>query len=148
VRVLVLVPILVASAGCRSVSISPQELQAVHSAEVFVARNGYTTAGHPKDLPVQPVEIFDGLSSDQELIDQRQGQLKPNAIGVEDKDRDVYWVYFESIGRPHSPRIVVVADGEAFQVFHMSYGRPDRSMKRLPQPNTPPNTSLERTRDR
>jgi hypothetical protein len=94
------------------------------------------------------VEIFDGLSSDQELIEQRRGQLEPSALGIEDKGEGVYWVYFASVGRPNSPRIVAVANGEAFQVFHMSYGRPSRAMKRLPYRETPPNTSLERTRER
>jgi hypothetical protein len=121
---------------------------AVRSAEAFVARNGYTTAGHPSDFPVQAVQIFDVFLSDQELIEQRRGLLEPKAIGVEDKDEAAYWVYFESIGQPHKPRIVAVADGEAFQVFHMSYGRPDRSMKRLPHHKAPPNKSLERTRER
>jgi hypothetical protein len=148
VRVLPTILLLVAITGCQSVVISASELEAVRAAEALVTRSGYTIAGHPTDLPVQPVEIFDGLSSDQELIDQRRGQLVPNALGVEDRGEGVYWVYFESIGRPHSPRIVAVAGGEAFQVFHMSYGPPGQAMKRLPHREAPPNTSLERTRER
>ncbi len=145
-RALALLVILVSSSGYQSVLISPPELEAERVAEDFVARNGYTSAGHPKDLRVKAVEIFDGLSSDRELIEQRRGQRGPNAIGVEDRGGDVYWVYFESIGRPDKPRIVAVIDGEAVQVFHMSYGKPGRAMKRLHRRTPPPNKSLERSR--
>jgi len=142
-----MIPVLLAIVACQSVGIPAVELEAVHSAEAFVLRNGYTNAGHPEDLPVLAVEIFDGFSTDQELLEQRRGQLEPQAIGVEDRGEGAYWVYFKSIGSPDRPRIVAVADGEAFQVFHMSYGKPGRAMKRLPRRKSPPNTSLERTRD-
>jgi hypothetical protein len=148
VRVLPTILLLAVVAGCQTVVVSEPELQAVRAAEALVTRSGYTVAGHPKDLPVQPVEIFDGMSSDQELIDQRRGQLVPSALGIEDRGEGVYWVYFESLGRPDSPRIVAVANGEAFQVFHMSYGRPGKAMKPLPHHKAPPNKSLERTRER
>ena len=144
VGVLASILLLVATSGCRSVVVSAPELEAVRAAEAFVVRNGYTSGGHPKDLPVQAAEIFDVFLSDQELIERRRGELESSALGVEDRGEGAYWVYFESIGRPGYPRIVAVENGEAIQVFHMSYGQPSRAMKLLPKSKAPADKSLDR----
>ena len=111
--------------GCASMAareLTRQEQEAVRVAEAFVSRNGYTAAGHPADLPVQRVSIFDALESDDELIKSRKGLLGARAIAVEQKDPNVFWVYFPETGHKDSPRIVFVRDGEAQQLFHQSYG--------------------------
>ena len=41
----------------------------------FLSRNGYTEAGHPDGLPVQHVSLWDGLSTEDELIELRRGSL-------------------------------------------------------------------------
>ena len=125
--------LLITLTSCQTIEISALEAKAVQAAEAFIVRNGYVAAGHPKDLPVQHVEIFDGFASDAELIEQRKGELRPSAIGIEHKDEGVYWVYFATIGRPNHPRIVVVKDGKAWQLFHQSYGPPGPQMKRIPR---------------
>ena len=138
--------VVAALTACATLEISSSEAEAVQVAEAFVDRNGYTNAGHPERVPVQHVEIFDGLASDAELVERRRGQLEPDAIGIEDKGEGVYWVYFATIGRPNHPRIVVVQDGRAWQVFHQSYGPPGSEMKRIPRRQAMPNKTIEPTR--
>ena len=41
----------------------------------FLLRNGYTEAGHPADLPVQHVSLWDGMSTDQEIKKSRKASL-------------------------------------------------------------------------
>ena len=41
----------------------------------FLARHGYTDAGHPDGLPVQHVSLWDGLSTEDELRKSRRGSL-------------------------------------------------------------------------
>ena len=128
-------------AGCASVPagpLPPSEAKAIQAAETFVARNGYTVSGHPPDLPVLRVEIFDFLSSDTELIKNRKGELGPAAIAVQAFDDATYWVYFPTLGDPENPRIVFVKNGEPQQVFHQSYGPPGKKARRLPPPGGAP----------
>ena len=145
-KVLLLALFLMILTSCKVLEISPSEAQAVQAAQAFVARNGYSSSGHPNNLPVQHVEIFDGIASDAELIEQRRGMLEPNAIGIEDKGQGAYWVYFATTGRSDHPRIVVVEDGKAWQVFHQSYGPPGPQMKRIPRRPVTPNKTMEPTR--
>jgi hypothetical protein len=115
-----------------------QELEAVRLAEAFVLRNGYTVAGHPADLPVQRVSIFDVLESDDELIKSRKGLLEAHAIAVEQRAPDAFWVYFPEAGHKDSPRIVYVSGGEALQLFHQSYGPPSKKVVPVASPSAPP----------
>jgi hypothetical protein len=50
--------------------LTASEHDAIEVAEDYVERNGYTTAGHPKDLPVLPNDIMDALArSEEDLLD-------------------------------------------------------------------------------
>ena len=49
--------------------------EAESSLAQFLSRNGYTEAGHPDELPVQHVSLWDGLSTEDELKKIRKGSL-------------------------------------------------------------------------
>ena len=136
--------------GCASITargLTPRESEAVRVAETFVVRHGYTVAGHPPNLPVQRVSIFDVFRSDDELVKERKGLLEARAVAVENKGGNVFWVYFPEIGQSDSPRIVFVRDWEAEQLFHQSYGPPSRKAVPVPPPSAPSNNSFKVTPD-
>jgi hypothetical protein len=73
------------------------ELHAIEVAERFVERHGYTSAGHPKDLPVLENDIMDRLAGSEEgLLQMRRGTLKAEAFGVSAVGGG-FLVFFESI---------------------------------------------------
>lgn len=77
--------------------VTDSELQAIQIAEQFIERNGYTLAGHPKDLPVLRNDIMDPLvGSAEDLKEMRRGTLQAKAFGVRSVDSGVL-VFFESI---------------------------------------------------
>ena len=124
--------------GCSSLNtraLNSQQQDAVRAAEAFVVRNGYTAAGHPANLPVQRVSIYDAFHSDEELIKSRKGLLETHAIAVEQKTSEAIWVYFPEVGQKDTPRIVLVSNGKAIQLFHQSYGPPSRKAIPVAPPN-------------
>ena len=134
---------LLALLGCRSAptrGLTSKELQAIQAAEWFVVRNGYTEAGHPANLPVQHVSIFDVFETDQELIKNRKGLLQSCAIAVKRVKHNAFWVYFPETDAK-DPRIVYVYGGEAEQLFHQSYGPVDSKAKQVATPCIPPDVS-------
>jgi hypothetical protein len=77
--------------------LTASELRAIDVAEKFVERNGYTSAGHPNDLPVLPNDIMDSLAgSEERLLEMRKGTLEARAFGVRSVGSG-FRVFFESI---------------------------------------------------
>jgi hypothetical protein len=54
---------------------TPELREAESSLDQFLARHGYTEAGHPDGFPVQHVSLWDGLSTEDELKEIRMGSL-------------------------------------------------------------------------
>ena len=77
--------------------LTASELRAIEVAEKFVERNGYTSAGHPNDLPVLQNDIMDPLAGSEEgLLEMRRGTLQARALGVSSMGPG-FRVFFESI---------------------------------------------------
>jgi hypothetical protein len=100
------------------------EIAAVKAAETFIERHGYTAAGHPPNWPVEVAEVLDPLSTPEELVKDRKGQLENNAFGVARvhndswSPKDAYYVYFHTLGDAAGFRAVLVQEGKAVQVVH------------------------------
>jgi hypothetical protein len=90
----------------------------VRAAEAFIARHGYSAAGHPPNLPVEVAEVLDPLSTPEQLVKDRKGQLENNAFGVAGAGNDAYYVYFHALGNASDFRAVLVQHGKAVQVVH------------------------------
>lgn len=92
--------------------LTASELRAIDIAEGFVERNGYTSAGHPKDLPVLHNDILDSLAgSIEDVLEMRRGTLQPRAFVVNSAGPGIT-VFFESIP-PGTYRAVEVSEGHA-----------------------------------
>ena len=77
--------------------LTASELHAIDVAEKFVERNGYTSAGHPEDLPVLQNDIMDPfVGSEDLLLEMRRGTLQAEAFGVSSVGPG-FLVFFESI---------------------------------------------------
>jgi hypothetical protein len=120
-RIASLSVIAVLGAGCfamRMHTLSPREVTAVASAEAFIARHGYTAAGHPPDQPVQNVEVLDPVASETELVRWRRDTLEPHAFGIAQIDSRAYYVLFHRTHSDPGFRAVLVQDSAAVQVVH------------------------------
>ena len=84
------------------VPVTPWEREAISIAETFVVRNGYTAAGHPKDLPVLANDIMDFGPAD-EIAESRRNTVQPRAVGIVGVPGLWYSVLFEYTRPP--PRI-------------------------------------------
>jgi hypothetical protein len=96
------------------------ELHAIEIAEGFVERNGYTSTGHPKDLPVLQNDIMDPLAgSIDSLLEMRRGTLQSRAFSVSSAGPGIT-VFFESIPpRNHGPyRAVEVGNEGHAEIVH------------------------------
>lgn len=113
-----LLAMLVACAPVRDRPLYRRELSAVHSAEAFIARHGYTEAGHPANLPVENAEVLDSISTREQLVEWRKGTLQSKAFGIAQARNGAYYVYFHRLKDPSSFRAVLVEDGNAVQVAH------------------------------
>jgi hypothetical protein len=114
--------------------LTEEERQSIASAETFVVRNGYTTAGHPAGLPVQNVEVLDVLATSDELTEWRRGTLRSRAFGIVRAAPSAYYVLFDrlavasenevptAVEEQHAGhkefRAVLVQHAEAVQVVH------------------------------
>lgn len=98
------------------------ENKAIEQAEIFVARNGYSTKGHPPNLPILRVEIMDVFFTDDELKKKRQNTLEDKAFGVAvepSKTPGSYYILFHKIGGGVGDfRAVLVEHSEAVQMVH------------------------------
>lgn len=81
----------------RELPLTAAERHAIQVAETFVARNGYTEAGHPEDQPVLINDIWDGLYSPEGLKEMRRGTVQATALGVRYQPPHSFLVYFDSI---------------------------------------------------
>lgn len=111
---------LASCAATRSDQLSEKEILAVGSAEEFIARHGYTAAGHPSDLPVEKVESMDIVAEPEQLVEWRRNTLERDAFGITPClcDTDAYYVFFHRIHHADGFRGVLVQDGQAVQVVH------------------------------
>ena len=90
-------------AGCSAEnrrSLEPGAMEAAAKAEQFVARHGFTTAGHPAGLPVERVSLYDGLFGKEETLAGRKGLLQPRAVCVRRLPEGDYSVMFKSAKEP------------------------------------------------
>ena len=118
---LALIAITLALSACASLGnrqLSGTEIAAVQSAETFIARHGYTAAGHSQNLPVENVEVLDLLSSREELVKWRRASLEPRAFGIAQAAPGVSWVLFHRLGDNTEFRAVRVEGTSAVQVVH------------------------------
>ncbi|WP_440223826.1 hypothetical protein ACQQ2N_01105 [Dokdonella sp. MW10] len=94
---------------------------AIELAETFVRRNGYTTAGHPADLPVLQNDIMDSLAgSEANLLATRKGTLQAEARGIKYMGF-YYMVFFDTAaGRPSGGayRTLVVGMNGDVEMMH------------------------------
>jgi hypothetical protein len=147
IRIAILIAALAISA-CAAVPVTSNDKSAwaaVTAAETFVARNGYTSAGHPQDQPVVGTEIFDMLSGTKELIASRKNTLEQQSFGLRPVPGDnSYYVLFRMIHDPTQCRIVLVQNGEAIQMLHDPI--PIKSQRWQPVHRAaPPNNSFKPT---
>ena len=96
---------------------------AARQAEQFIARHGFTDAGHPTDLPVENVSIYDMLRSRAELVAQRKGSLHPQAACVRSDDKVRYSVLFQSTRHPQDYFFVAFNPDAAPYVGHQPVSR-------------------------
>ena len=117
---LILILLAVSCSTSRVRSLNARELQAVSAAEAFVARHGYTDAGHPPDMPVENVEVLDPLATPEELVEWRRATLEAKAFGVaKGDDGDYFYVLFHRLNDSEAGfRAVLVQGTEAVQVVH------------------------------
>ena len=141
----ILVAALASCVSAPSKNLSAEEIRAVRSAEAFIARHGYTAGGHPKDLPVENVEVLDPVASPEDLVAWRRNTLEATAFGVTpcECEEDAFYVFFHRVNDSSGFRGVLVEKGEATQVVHSVL-----KLDGWPWKPVPPNTSLERTRER
>jgi len=86
-------------AGCFAANqkpLAPGAMQAVAKAEKFVVRHGFTAAGHPPGLPMEPISLYDGLFGKEETVAKRKDLLKPRAVCVRSLAEVGHSVLFES----------------------------------------------------
>ena len=98
--------------------LSAEEVAAVTAAESFIARHGYTSAGHPADQPVQDVELLDFGMSDADLVRRRRDTLEPRAFGIATEGPHAYSVLFHRTHHASGFRVVFVKDSIAVEVVH------------------------------
>ena len=147
IRIAIVITALALSA-CATAPVTPNDQSAwaaVAAAESFVARNGYTAAGHPQDLPLARTEIFDVLSEAKDLIASRKNTLEQQSFGLRPVSGDNnYYVLFRMIHDPAQCRIVLVQNGQAVQMLHDPV--PIKSQRWQPVHHAaPPNNSFKPT---
>jgi len=98
--------------------LTEEERAAVQSAETFIARHGYTAAGHPAGVPVENVEVLDPIASREDLVQWRKNTMESKAFGIAEAAPGVSWVLFHWPGQPKDFRAVRVEGTSAVQVVH------------------------------
>jgi hypothetical protein len=145
-RIAILSLLLVLS-GCTTTPVTQRDQlpwAAISAAEAYVARNGYTSVGHPKDLPVERVEIFDALSNQDQIVAARKNTLEPLAFGIQpiSGGRDFY-VLFRMVEHSDRYRAVLVQQGLPVQVLHESFSINERRWSPVQREQAPPNNSFK-----
>ena len=106
-------------------ALSAEEADAITAAESFIARHGYTAAGHPADQPVQHVELLDVGMNDADLVRHRRDTLEPHAFGIGTAGPHQYNVLFHLTHNAPGFRVVFVKDSVAVEVVHSTPARLD-----------------------
>ncbi|MCI4569042.1 hypothetical protein [Lysobacter sp. CFH 32150] len=128
---------LTSCASTRPITLTPDTLSVVASAEAFVLRHGLTAAGHPKDLPVERIELLEGFGfeSDQDLIKKRLNWVEPKAFAVDREGRD-WFVLFRTTSGDNCNVAIVVTGGKAWKQMHACYEIPSKRVLVLPPNNS------------
>ncbi len=90
----------------------PAAQAAVGIAERFVARHGFTSSGHPKDLPIESVSLHDVRSRPEWLLEERRGAVEKRAACVRTLSGNKHSVLFHSNKEPGSYLFVLVTGQE------------------------------------
>jgi hypothetical protein len=125
--------------------VTKSERQAIAVAEEFVARNGFTAAGHPSDLPVLQTDIWDPLLGREAVLKSRLGSVRSHAGGVASAGLGTT-VLFQS-PKPEGYVTFVEVHGGTAHIPHSPLSIPDWYFKRFDLEESP-NKSLERSRER
>ena len=130
---------LTSCASTQPVRLTQDTLDVVSAAEAFVLRHGLTAAGHPKDLPVERIELLEryGFESDQEILTKRLNWIEPRAFAV-DRDGADWFVLFRTTDGENCPVAIVVTGGKAWKQMHGCYENPSKRVLDLP-----PNSSFK-----
>jgi hypothetical protein len=96
----------------------PDRLTSVSIAEEYIYRHGYTSAGHPPDLPVERVELFDILGGDPlDLASSRKDTLEPRSFAIAtDREGNQLALFLLTHGL-RCFRAVLVQNGEATAIL-------------------------------
>ena len=120
IRIAILIAAL-ATSSCAALPVTPNEESkwaAVVAAEAFVARHGYTAAGHPPDQPIVSAEIFDILSSPNALVASRNNTLERRSFGLRSVGDNDHYVLFRMTQDSEKCRVVLVQKEKAVQMLH------------------------------
>jgi hypothetical protein len=133
-QILAFAPLMLALSSCALLSapLDPREASAVHSAEVFVARQGYTVSGHPPDQPVEDVELFDRFTNAATIVAMRQDTLQSRAYGIAQVEPGKYLVLFHRTHGAPGFRAVWVEGTEAITIVHATPSLKGLSVQRVP----------------
>ncbi len=138
--------LLQALSGCVTSPVTHQDefaWAAISAAEAFVARHGYTSAGQPEQLQVENVEIFDSLSSPDQIVAARKNSLESLAFGIQSiPGGHDFYVLFRMISQPGRYRAVLVQNGQPVQVLHESFSIKERKWQPIKH-EVPPNNSFK-----
>jgi hypothetical protein len=110
--------------GSTVMPISAAERRAIATAEAYVARHGYTAAGHPPDLPVLQTDIWDRLLGSEGATAARRDRLQAKAFGVARDWPLSYRVLFEGADSPTAGncyQIVQIDAGGRANMAHSPY---------------------------
>jgi hypothetical protein len=99
--------------GSTVMPIGAAERRAIATAEAYVARHGYTVAGHPPDLPVLQTDVMDALLGSEGAIAARRATLQARAFGVARDWPLSYRVLFEGVDSPMEDRCYTIVNIDA-----------------------------------
>ncbi len=74
--------LLLSACSWQTAAETPELREAQSALDQFLRRHGFTEAGHPDDLPVQHVSLWDGLSGDAEIKRERKASLSGSPFCV------------------------------------------------------------------
>jgi hypothetical protein len=133
-RAVAFAPLMLAVGSCAllSASLDPGEASAVHSAEVFVARHGYTVSGHPPDQPVEDIELFDQFTDAATIVAMRRDTLQPRAYGIAQVEPGKYFVLFHRTHGAPGFRAVWVQGTQAITMVHATPTLKGLTVERVP----------------
>lgn len=114
--------------------VTPEVYEAVQSAELFVARHGFTSVGHPPDKPIEQIGLMDSLyGSNEEMLAARRGSLEARAFGISIASESAWYVLFKSTDKAaDSVTAVFIERGQAPHMIHAPFRINSSGWRRLP----------------